>query len=78
MVYTGFIDFPDRTAGPLNFWYHADEAKIYWENDKGNTENIWTGIGRDRSKSKFYAFLLYFFSLLTGVMIYVFYCKKPV
>ena len=40
-VHTGYVNFPD--ARKYNFWYHADEAKIYWDNDKGQTSNIWTG-----------------------------------
>ena len=40
-VHTGFVTFPDDRK--YRFWYHTDKAKIYWDNDKGNTNNIWTG-----------------------------------
>ena len=40
-LHTGFVNFPDDRK--YRFWYHTDEAKIYWDNVKGKTRNIWTG-----------------------------------
>ena len=40
-LHTGYVNFPDDRK--YRFWYHTDEAKIYWDNDKGRTRNIWTG-----------------------------------
>ena len=40
-IHTGFVNFPDDRV--YKFWYHADEAKIFWGNDRGKTSNVWTG-----------------------------------
>ena len=40
-LHTGYVNFPDDRT--YRFWYHTDEAKIYWDNDKGRTRNIWSG-----------------------------------
>ena len=41
LIHTGYVTFPDDRK--YKFWYHTDEAKIYWDNDKGKTNNIWHG-----------------------------------
>ena len=41
LIHTGYVDHPDDRE--YQFWYHTDEAKIYWDHDKGNTSNIWHG-----------------------------------
>lgn len=46
-VHTGFVFFPD-VPQTHNFWYHSDEAVIYWDNVKGNTTNIWTGVVKQK------------------------------
>ena len=37
--YRGVADFPREREYP--FWYYPDERTIYWDNDKGATNNIW-------------------------------------
>ena len=41
LIHTGYVNFSDDRK--YKFWYHADEAKIYWDDDKGKTSNIWNG-----------------------------------
>ena len=43
VVHTGHVVFPDDRK--YNFWYYPQEATIYWDNDKGKTNNIWKGKG---------------------------------
>ena len=51
-IHIGFVTFPDDRK--YKFWYHTDEAKIYWDNDKGKTNNVWTGNStHGRGKSQF-------------------------
>jgi len=38
---TGTVNFPDESE--REFYYYPDEAVIYWNADKGNTDDTWTG-----------------------------------
>ena len=40
-VQTGYFDHPDDRK--YNFWYYTTEAVIYFDGDKGETSNFWTG-----------------------------------
>ena len=37
----GFANFPDDRK--YEFYYHSDDCCIYWDNDRGLTDNIWKG-----------------------------------
>merc|ERR1712154_23320 len=40
-VHTGLLHFPDDRR--YSFWYYPQECNIYWDNDRGQTDNIWYG-----------------------------------
>ena len=40
-LHTGHVYFQDDRTYP--FWYHTDEAKIYWDKDKGWNVKEWSG-----------------------------------
>jgi len=37
----GWVTFPDDRK--YSFWFYPSEKTIYWDADKGRTNNIWRG-----------------------------------
>ena len=66
LPFIGSVTFPDDEGKLFKFWFHPKEATIYWDADKGSTENIWRGSIGEKHLYLFVSFIYQLFCVHQG------------